>query len=676
MKINKHLTSAILAVAALVLAGSARTQAQTIITNTFTFGFATGGASSTFNSTWIYWYNTPGGNLPVLCDPKTGTSTPVVGANTSANGSLEIISPFPTNSTTQNLFFGTFASNINNGYDFSIEANTAAYSNISFDILVGTNQALSGNGDFGSIGVGFISSGYGYEQSFGNVTIPASAATNWYHISVPIDQTQGWGDVPGIALDFASYSGYPEFPVTNWIANVAINGSTAPPPPPPTVNIQTPIVGLNLLDTSPSAADDRYHVATTNDTGYTFVGQPSVTYSWTIKTFPTQDPGYSYQAHFFMVNGRPGQYDQAADYNLADCIFVTVQSDGAGGGICSFRYKTNEAAANLMLFNTLSPTNPANSNGWPVMPVCTLNDTNKILGTWSLNFSGTTSVTITSPTGLMTNFTLDAASAALFADPMTLILGAQPNGTGNPGLQDVVYSSFSVSGNASPFTDNFLTDTSLNTNIWFNLANDPNGVVLVPQGSAYWLGWTLPAVGFSPNIATNLPAHSWQSLSSASLIKNGGTDQILIASNSLPSDGTKTGYFTVISNTFSQLLVLLPGQTFAPGAAPGYTGSPTPLSQGASPEDPYVQENVTVMAVDANFNPVGGITDTIALIIAAGSDNGAILPTAAPMVNGSVTFGAANPYVFADQGSWTVTAQDTTTVTIPNAASAAVTVGP
>jgi hypothetical protein len=679
MKIHRHITSGLLA-AVLALAGSAsQTQAQTIITNTFTFTFGTGGATSPFNSTWIYWYNSPGGNTPILCDPTTGTNNPTPGANTSGNGSLEVISPLA--GGTQNIFFGTFASKINNAYDFSIEANTLLYSSVSFDILVAPNTPLSANTNYGNIQVGFINSGYSYEQiTTGSVTIPASASSNWYHISVPIDQTQGFGSVPGIALTLNSYGGYPEFTMTNWIANISINGATAPPPGPPSMTPpQDAIIGLNLIDTTASAGGDRYQIADTNDSsgGLSFVGQSSVTYSWTIKTFPTNDPAYSYQAHFFIVSGPdgtnsttiyPGPYDQSADYNLANCIFVAMRSDGKGGGLMDFRYKTNEpgnspTGGNSMIFNTMSPTNPANTNLWPVMPVCSLDDSNGIFGTWSVNFANTTNVTMTGPGGATTNFVFDAASAALFADPATIILGAQPNSSGFTGLQDVVYSSFSLAGTPAAFTDNFLADPSLKTNIWEILANDPAGVVLVPAGSLYWIGWTLPAPNYSLVESTSLASADWTSVASVPIIKDGTTMQALISSSDLL--GATQDYFAVVQRTFSQLQVLLPGQTNAPNAASGVIGTPTPFSIGASGG----LLTVTVLAVDAEWNPIPGVTDKIQI----SNNGGGINPNSAALVNGQGQF----TMLFNGQASDViVTATDTTNTNIPPASSTPFTVGP
>lgn len=679
MKIQKQLASGLVA-AALALACSApQAQAQTVITNTFTFSFPTTGPTEPPfpDPTWIYWYNSPGGNAPIITDPTTDASNPVAGANTSDSGSLMVISPLA--GYTQNVFFGTFADS--GSYNFSVVADTTKYSSVSFDILVASNTPLNSSGNYGGIGVGFISTGYGYEQlTAGNPTIPASASNSWFHVSVPIDQTQGLGDVPGICLDLNSYGGYPEFTITDWIDNVSINGSTAPPPPPPTTSIETPIVGLNLIDTTPTAAYDRYQIINSNDNagGLSFVGQSSVTYSWNLKTFPTEDASYSYQAHFFIVSGPdsvggtsvyPDQYDQAADYNLANCIFLTVQSDGNGGGVCNFRYKTNEVAGNGMLFNTTSPTNTAsNPNGWPIMPIASFDDTKGILGTWSLTFNGTTNVTITGPGDVSTNFTIDPASAALFADPVSLLLGAQPNTAGYvgpPNTQDVVYSSFSLTGTPAAYSDDFLTDSSLNTNYWGSFANDPNGVVLVPSNAVFWVGWTLPAPNYAIVGTTNLATGGWTSVAPLTTIKDGALEESLVTTNALLA--AKYGYFAVVQRTFSQLLVLLPGETNAPNTPTGKIGTPTSYSESA--EGDFVDVVATVLAVDANWNPIPGITDTINIT----DTGGGIDPNNAGLVNGT---GQYNVFYTGQTGTYTITATDVTTATITPNTSSSFTVGP
>src|SRR5665213_2210709 len=619
MKIHRHLASGLLA-AAVALASSAPTQAQTIITNTFTFSFASGGASSAFNSTWIYWYNSPGGNAPILEDPTQDAS------NNPASGSLEVISPLA--GSTQDVFFGTFASNVNNGYDFSVEANLVLYTNISFDIMVASNTPLSSSGNYGSIGVGVINSSYGYQQ-FSSVTIPATASNHWVHLVVPIDQTQNnLATIPGLAFAINSYGGYPNFTFTNWMDNISANSSPAPPPPPPTVFApQIPTAGLTCIAVTPGQPNNRYQLATTNDPGYSFVGQSSVTYSWTIKSFPTNTLA-TFQQHFFIVNGAPGTYDQAADYNLADCIFITVQQVSNGTAVCNFRYKTNEPGGNGMIFNTLSLTNAANTNLWPVEPVASLTNA-PILGTWSLTFSHNTNVTITAPNGTTTNFIFDAASAALFADPCTLLLGAQPNSTNFYG-DAVVYSNFSVAGNQAPFTDNFVADTAINTNYWFNLSSDTNGAVIVPSNALCWVAWSRPSPGYQLQGTTNLGTNAqWVSLASDLTILNNGKIDALVLSNDFP--GAKAVYFDVVQRQFSQLQVLLPGETNAPNSATGRVGTPTPVSASVS-EGAYT---FTVLAVDAHWNPVPSSSDSIAI---TSTDGASALPNNASLVNGSKQF--------------------------------------
>src|SRR5262249_28154067 len=155
------------------------------------------------------------------------------------------------------------------------------------------------------------------------------------------------------------------------------------------------------------------------------------------------------------------------------------------------------------------------------------------------------------------------------------------NGTNYAG-QGVVYSSFSLAGTSAAYTDNFLADSALDTNHWTSFASDPNGVVLVPPNAAYWIPWTLPAQGFSLFDAAVLPVPvgAWKAANPATLIKNGSVNQALVLSSGLPSP--TAGYYAMISNSLSQLLVLFPGQTFTPGVAPGYSGTPTSVTGGGS----------------------------------------------------------------------------------------------
>ncbi len=642
--------------AALTLGGVAVSQAQlltTSYTNTFDIGANTANFSGSGSvASWIYWYNTPGNNTAMDC--VVGLDA---GNNTATSGCLEMDSPFQGVSGTQNVIFGTFHNAY--GYDFTTTASMVDYSNIQFDIHVPAGTPTNTDGNFGSLGVGVINTSYSYKQ-FGSVTIPGAATNGWVHMAVPVDKTIA--NAAGIAFDYNNYGGYPAFNETNYLDNVALVLSPVKTPPPTmSGTFQKAIPGLNEIATESGQVYNRYSVCSQADSGLGFVGQSSVTYSWNIQSFP-QNTGGNFQAHFMLIGGNPGPYDQAADYNFGNVIFMTVQQSNNGTAFFNFQYKTNEPAGNGMVYNTTSPTNTlVNTNGWPIQPVCKLL-ANSAVGNWSVTFANSTNVTITGPGGVSTNFIFDPASAALFADPISLILGGQPNNTNGIGL-GVVYGNFSAAGCAAPFSENFLTESSLNTNNWRDLSSDPNGDIFVPQGTAFWLGWSLPDTGFSLQSAAtvNASATSWTDQSLTSITDNGNR-QTLIPKASLPAGNQ--AYFRLLQRTFSQLQILWPGQTNAPNTPSGYVGSPSGTANGSD----LITGNpvtFTVNAVDNTYHIIPGIVDMIQ--IGTPNDGQSSLPLGAPLTNGVATY----TVVFGTAGSQTVTATDTTETNIPTATSSA-----
>ena len=116
------------------------------------------------------------------------------------------------------------------------------------------------------------------------------------------------------------------------------------------------------------------------------------------------------------------------------------------------------------------------------------------------------------------------------------------------------------------------------------------------------------------------------------------------------TDGTKTANTsaatTVNPGAFTKLQILLPGETAAPGTATGKTGTPTARTAGTA-------FNVTVNAVDANWNLVGSVADTARI---TSSDVNAQLPANAALAAGTQTFAVT----LLTAGSRTVTATDLT----------------
>ncbi len=103
---------------------------------------------------------------------------------------------------------------------------------------------------------------------------------------------------------------------------------------------------------------------------------------------------------------------------------------------------------------------------------------------------------------------------------------------------------------------------------------------------------------------------------------------------------------TVNAAAFVQLQLLVPGETTAPGTATGKTGAPTARTAGTA-------FNVTVNAVDANWNLVNTVTDLAGI---SASDLNAALPANTTLSGGTRTFAVTLKTV----GSATVTASDLT----------------
>jgi hypothetical protein len=286
-----------------------------------------------------------------------------------------------------------------------------------------------------------------------------------------------------------------------------------------------------------------------------------------------------------------------------------------------------------------------------------------------MTFSQDTNITVTAPDGevLHTNFT--AVAAALFADPMNVYFGAQPNSPANFG-QSVVLSSISITGTTSPVQDNFLADNGqLDTNnTWSIVAGDPRTVqLLTPDPGALWIKWSLPDSGFGLQVSTNLskPA-SWITLTGpdASVgpllsFASAGSRMVYVPSNLTGSN--RSAFFRLEQQTFTKLQVLMPGETNAPGTTTGKTGTPTPQTVG-------VPFQLTVNAVDNSWHIVNS-SDTIHL---TSTDTGATLPADAALAGGtglfSVTFSAA--------GTFKVTAADVTDPSKVASTSAGTTVSP
>src|SRR5206468_4420948 len=116
----------------------------------------------------------------------------------------------------------------------------------------------------------------------------------------------------------------------------------------------------------------------------------------------------------------------------------------------------------------------------------------------------------------------------------------------------------------------------------------------------------------------------------------------------------------VNAGDFVKLQLLAPGETAAPGTAAGKLGAPVAQTAGTA-------FTVTARAVDANWNLLTNVTDTVGI---ASSDSNAAVPGNAALVSGTKTFSVT----LKTAGTATLTASDITYPSIQQSTSPSITV--
>ena len=482
----------------------------------------------------------------------------------------------------------------------------------------------------------------GSSAFIGSTNVPDAATNGWVHFVFPINSSEsGLDGSLGILLRPANYFGAyanlsHDLTANFWIDNVFLKG-TAAPPPPPTLTITKPTQGLNFVEGSISDQYDRQNIITANGANSTAnyswasatAGSP-VTYSFTISQFTASD--LNYHIYFYQTAGAGGA--SAPDYNQPNVLIFQISP-----------LTNNTAAAVSLTWKTNTP--DAGTTGTAI------SITNSVLvGAWQLQFTSATAGTIFAPGGNSYPFTIDPSLAVDIANPITVNFGINPSSDANTILgESVVVSQIGISG-VSPLsvdaatTDNFLADSSLDTNSWTVNALFPASILLVPANTPYSVNWNLPDSGFSLIVntsLTNIAAGTSVGQPVISLIPG---RRVLIPKSSLPAGNV--GFYSLIQRTFTQLQVLLPGETNAPNTMTGKTGTPFAIHSGDI-------VTVTVNAVDANWNLVSSPGDTIQL---ATTDSNDIIEQPASLASGTTTGQVQfNPAVTCND---TITASDQT----------------
>jgi hypothetical protein len=527
------------------------------------------------------------------------------------------------------------------------------YASIEFDVKYDTNSTIL-PASSAHLDVGF-DTGYHLESlttlSFNRASSPLADGA-WHHVSIPVPASRA-GISAAHSVGYYQWNPASSGTMNFWMANVVVVARVVPVAPP---TLSTPVKttpGLNVFaSTEGNSFFDRQEVELRQTTGLSWVGQATtanpVTYSFTIKDYPKS---VNCEAYLFLVPN-PTANDEAPDWNQTNCAIAYVQGNSSSATM-RFRYKVNEDHQQAM-YSGGSETRGFYTNApgsWDGVTPNYLESgdlgfvtNNGVLGTWTVKFTSDTNGTLIAPNGNTKSFVMPAYNASYFAESsgFNVYLGMQANNA-DAINQAVVYSNFAITGVPSAMSDNFLADSTLDTVVWNNgVSHGPAGVLVVPSTAAYWLRWTLPDTGFSLQTASAVNG-PWSSLTAGPIIPLFGIRQQQVASSELPG---QTAFFRLIKRNFTQLQVLLPGESNAPDTVSGKTGTPTAVNQGDL-------VNVTINAVDATWHIVNVSGQTIHLTT---NDPQGVTPN-----DSALTGGTMNAYVvFGSSGSWTVTASDVT----------------
>lgn len=533
-----------------------------------------------------------------------------------------------------------------NGANF----NFSDYKSVEFDIKWDNNQSVSvadfnnppmgGEGGIAIWAVTYPTFGDPY-VNLGYIQVPAEAATGWAHISLPIDPTIARIDPSkGIVLKKWITAAQRDAGGTYafWVDNVVLKGTDAPPPP-PSLSLEKPIPGLMLVAAS-GGQWDRQNIRTVAN-GYSWVGAPGpVSYSVNFaKHSDTNHPDF--QFHMYFVPGIPDAGRADPDWHHPNVLMWRIVNLADGAAWSEVRFKTNAPDDNGILWGEGSL-----GGVWNATP----------LGNWTITFEQDANITVTTPGGgtLQTNLPPDVVST--FNDTLQVYVGIAPNSLARIGQMAVVTNVKITGAPGAPDIDSDFVGKPLDPAVWEVVAATPLGVQQIPPDAAYWVNWTLPALGFGLEGAATVKG-PWRSPAPLGFDVS-GIHRVLLTTGDLPDPNA--GFWRLIKREFKKLQILLPGETAAPGTPTGKTG--TPLSQAAG-----IEFTVTVNAVDDNWNPVTTAYDVVHL---ASTDEWAIMPPDAALANGTRTF-AVTLY---SPGEQTITVTDVTDPTKTEDTSSPITV--
>jgi hypothetical protein len=309
------------------------------------------------------------------------------------------------------------------------------------------------------------------------------------------------------------------------VSRVSVDLTSAEPPPPdpvPTMNVDPASPGLRVLSTN--GQYDRQTVRTTVPE-HSWVGaEGPVTYSLTLKEYPSQP---NYQTVMYLVPGEALPLDRnSPDWSQAICAAVYINNTAEGGGNMRFAYKnhlpdSNGAPGHDYWTNdngevwTGTEEPPIGAAGTGMGGSLAFVNSTTILGTWTVTFPDDITVELTAPDGTTATGTMLQETANLFSGPLYAYIGTVPSLIENIGL-GATFSNIAITGVANPISESFTAP--MDPAILEISASNPAGVLqIIPAQTPFWLRWTVPDTGYklqqSPTLTATPP---WQDSPAAS----------------------------------------------------------------------------------------------------------------------------------------------------------------
>lgn len=345
--------------------------------------------------------------------------------------------------------------------------------------------------NFGNLRFGVVPP-FSPQDFFGGVQVSVTN-TGWVHVTLPLNAATDPNllSISGLIINEDGQSfGNLQGTTTLWIDNMEFTYTNITFVPPPTLSISTPVPAMRLFAGS-AGQFDRQEVATVDQSQSWIGGSYPVSYSFKVLNVPATIN----QTHIFLipVNSTPGAAPygyNGVDFTATNGLWLTIGS----GGTAVLSWKVNQPGQNAYQAGTIA-----------------LTETNTTaVGTWTLTFTGPADGTLTGPTKSQPFHIADPNVSTDFANPMVAYFGLQ--GNNSPGTYED-WASITVTGVAGVNeSEDFTAESGRNiSGLWNNMSGAAADLVVTTTNDlpAYWVSWTLPAVGFNIGTSISIPSTQW-----------------------------------------------------------------------------------------------------------------------------------------------------------------------